>query len=99
MAQWFHIRRMLDFLKLAKRPALFAATIFIACTAAEVTAVYLLKPAVNLVEQLSAEYAEQKPESLWNWLTMPGGSGISLFYALLWLGLARLRGEWLPGPG
>jgi len=68
-------------------------SIFIACVGAEVWTVSLLKPAINVVKDLSVEKSGAAPAGFWGvleWLGAASGPGAELRRALLWLALAKV---------
>lgn len=90
-AQWQLIKRMFAFMLPVKFEVAVTAVVFIACNAAEVTADYLLKPAVDVVQHLAFERnSAVSPDSVWAWLMTPGTPGHTLFIALIWLLIARV---------
>ena len=87
-ANWKILRRMFAFLAPVKFHTVVTTLLFIAYTAAEVLSVYLLKPAINIVEELGAGERGADVPGLWVWLSAPEGSGAALRAAFFWLALA-----------
>ena len=90
-SQFRLIGRMYKFLSPVKIQVAITVIIYMAYVAAEVTAVRLLKPAVNTVKELGTVLpAEGNSVGAWEWLTADNGSGAQLRHALLWLALAKI---------
>ena len=88
-AQWKSIMRMMSFMAPVKFHVAVTGALVVAGVVAEVFAVRLLKPAIDVVQQLSTEH-EVAPASVWEWLCAPEGSGAALRWALIWLMVAKI---------
>ncbi|HYF48409.1 MAG TPA: ABC transporter ATP-binding protein [Planctomycetota bacterium] len=88
--QWKLIRRMFVFMLPVKLQFAVTGMVLVACIIAEVFAVRLLKPAIDIVNSISTEKHAGPPPTIWEWLTAPDGSGAALRWALIWLALAKL---------
>lgn len=84
------IRRMYKFVTPVKFQVAVTLAILIACVAAEVYTVSLLRPAVNIVQEMSADSSARAGGlTTWEWLTTTD-AGARLRRALLYLALAKV---------
>jgi ATP-binding cassette subfamily B protein len=88
MAQWRLLRRIFKFVGPVKFQVAVTSLVFIGYIAAEVFAVRLLKPAIDVVSQLRA--GAGTGESLLDWFLAVEGPGAALRHAILALAVAKL---------